>query len=96
MYLDRVADSKLQWLRGMPTSVSPNGHDPDWANELSTAVQAVRCDINVAASSIHVAMVHRLYQFDLWSYLRAEMRGLSLFNSKILRQAEVLSDDTWH
>ena len=57
-------------------------------------MQAVRCDINVAASSIHVAMVHRLYQFDLWSYLRAEMRGLSLFNSKILRQAEVLSDDT--
>lgn len=62
---------------------------------MSTAVQAVRCDINVAASSIHVAMVHRLYHFDLWSYLRAEMRGLSIFNSKILqRQAEVLSDDT--
>lgn len=38
--------------------------------ELSTAIQAVGWVIDVAVSSIHVVMVHRLYQFDMWSQLR--------------------------
>lgn len=38
---------------------------------IAIAMQAVGRVIDVAVSSIHVVMVHRMYYFDMWSQLRA-------------------------